>query len=522
MFSVSKTVVYMRNSADIYQDNSIQLQKDQAYICATKNSLTIDEIYNDSDTSARKKSIENREALSRLLSDIKAGLIGSLIVYKRDRLARRTEEYMEIYEVFKQHQVTVYFSASNEFPMFFTPQAFTIEYLLASFAEHEDIQLKQRLADTNASKFSEGTLIPSRLPFGYKRHESDISKPDKFGKVKKTVTIKLNPPAVKVVEQIYNELLTNSFETMDQFRSHLVKLKLTRSKNGDPMETEHIKQLIRQPLYKGLLQRQYQFHERPSTRYSPELKIISEENWNLAQSALEQLIPKKRVPKVNKLSNKDFFLSNVLKCDQCLHDSNEGHLLKPNLQKCSYVCKKHKISLDKQQIEQLVVDHCIKFFTELIKGKPYLKNIQKLHVKLRKFYSAGLNERFNKLTNNFSNLTKQFINAQDPSVKNSLLLQCNEARGALIRIKEKLNESNSKLEIESNLLLSMEANKDLLHTFKELDPEAKSRFIEDIVDTIVVDCGGKPAVILKIPNLLSDKYIGGIIDDLSSSGAITE
>ncbi|OME52819.1 recombinase family protein [Paenibacillus odorifer] len=522
MFSVKRTVAYMRNSADIYQDNSIQLQKDQAYICATKNSLTIDEIYNDSDTSARKKSIENREALSRLLSDIKVGLIGSLIVYKRDRLARRTEEYMEIYEVFKQHQVTVYFSASNEFPMLFTPQAFTIEYLLASFAEHEDIQLKQRLADTNASKFSEGTLIPSVLPFGYKRHESDISKPDKFGKVKKTVTIKLNPPAVKVVEQIYNELLTNSFKTMKQFKNHLAKLNLTRSKKGKPMGPEDIKQLIRQPLYKGLHQRQYQFHERPSTRYSPDLIIISEENWNVAQSALEQLIPDKPVPNEIKLLKKDFFLSNILKCDQCLNDSDESPLLEPNIQKCCYVCKKHKISVDKQQIEQLIVDHCIKFFTELIKGKPYLKNIQKLHVKLRKVYSAGLNERFNNLTNNFSNLTKQFINAQDPSVKSDLLLQCNEARGALIRIKEKLNASNAKLEIEGNLLHSMEENKDLLHTFTELVPEAKSRFIEDIIDTIVVDCDEKPVVILKIPNLLSEKYIGGIFDDLRSSGEITE
>lgn len=196
--------------------------------------------------------------------------------------------------------------------------------------------------------------------------------------------------------------------------------------------------------------------------------------------------------------------------------------MEPNIQKCCYVCKKHKISVDKQQIEQLIVDHCIKFFTELIKGKPYLKNIQKLHVKLRKVYSAGLNERFNNLTNNFSNLTKQFINAQDPSVKSDLLLQCNEARGALIRIKEKLNASNAKLEIEGNLLHSMEENKDLLHTFTELVPEAKSRFIEDIIDTIVVDCDEKPVVILKIPNLLSEKYIGGIFDDLRSSGEITE
>jgi len=149
-----------------------------------------------------------------------------------------------------------------------------------------------------------------------------------------------------------------------------------------------------------------------------------------------------------------------------------------------------------------------------------LKNIQKLHVKLRKYYSVGLNEKFNKLTNDFSNLTKQFIKEQDPAVKNHLLLQCNEAREALILIKEKLNESNSKLEIESNLILSMEANKDLLHTFTEIDPETKTRFIQDIIDTIVVDCDGNPVVILKIPNLLSTKYLGGIMNDLSSS--ITE
>lgn len=74
MFSVKRTVAYMRNSADIYQDNSIQLQKDQAYICATKNSLTIDEIYNDSDTSARKNQLKIEKLYLDYFLILKLGL----------------------------------------------------------------------------------------------------------------------------------------------------------------------------------------------------------------------------------------------------------------------------------------------------------------------------------------------------------------------------------------------------------------------------------------------------------------
>ncbi|MEF3352091.1 recombinase family protein [Paenibacillus sp. GYB006] len=527
MYSVKMTVAYVRNSADVYQDNSIQLQKDQAYICATKHSLTIDDIYNDSDTSAVKHSIEGRKDLSRLLNDIRKGLIGTLIVYKRDRLARKTDEYMEIYEILKQHQVTVYFSASNEFPMLYTPQAFTIEYLLASFAEHEEIQMKQRIADGNASKFSEGKLIPPKIPFGYIRCTKETSEYDKYGNVKKVAWIIIDPPAAEIVKQIFNELLTNSFETMTEFRYHLSSLKLTRNKKGKPLQTEDIKQIIRQPLYKGLHQMQFQFQERPSTKFYHELIIVSEDNWTRAQIALSQLTQEKRIPRKNNLSKKDFFLSNIIKCQQCIDDSNENHTLKSHIQMDGinggyYVCKKHKIKLEKQKLEHYVVSSCISFFTQLIQHKPKLKSIQKSHIQAGEMYSKKLNERLEKLTLVFSNLTKEYINEPEPVQKSRLLKSCNETRDAMNRIRDKINELNSKIGDESKLIHFMESDKELHRKFTDIDSESKSRLIEDILDTILVDHDGNLIPIFKIPHILTNTFIGGIINDIESSRAATE
>lgn len=527
MYSMKMTVAYVRNSADIYQDNSIQLQKDQAYICATKHSLTIDDIYDDSDTSAVKNSIEGRKDLSRLLNDIRKGLIGTLIVYKRDRMARKTEEYMEIYDILKQHKVTVYFSASNEFPMLYTPQAFTIEYLLASFAEHEEIQMKQRIADGNASKFSEGKYIPANIPFGYTRCTEESTEHDKYGNVKKVSWIIIDPPAAKIVEQIFNELITNSFETMKEFRDHLSSLKLTRNKKGKPLQSEDIKQIIQQPLYKGLHQMQFQFQEQPSTKFYQELIIVSEDNWKRAQIALNQLAQEKRVPRENKLSKKDFFLSNIIKCQQCIDDSNESHTLKPHIQidgvnGSHYVCKKHKIKLEKQKLEHHVVSSCISFFTQLIQHKPKLKSIQKVHIQAGEMYSKKLNERLEKLTRVFSNLTKEYINEPEPAQKSRLLKNCNDTRDAMTHIRDKINELSSKIGDESKLIHFMESDKELHRKFTEIDAESKSRLIEDIIDTILVDHDGNLIPIFKIPHILTNTFIGGIISDIESSRSTTE
>ncbi|MCR8655838.1 recombinase family protein [Paenibacillus endoradicis] len=213
MISTKKTVVYLRNSAG-FQENSIALQKERALLCANQNGLFIDGFYEDKDTSAVKNSIKERHWLYRLIKDIEEERVGTIIVYKRDRLARKVEEHMILYALFEEKKVKVYFSAANEFPMVYSPQGFTIEYLLASFAENEEVQLKQRISDTRAAKFKTGKTIPANLPFRYKREVGGSDGKKKF-------RIVLVPHEIKVVKTIFSTLLHGNFQTLDDFRIYL-------------------------------------------------------------------------------------------------------------------------------------------------------------------------------------------------------------------------------------------------------------------------------------------------------------
>lgn len=82
-----KTVAYYRSSIDS-QENSIEMQQNSVLTRSIDMALIIDEEYIDEAVSARKVSLKKRPALQKLLQDIDNNDVGTLFVFKRDRLAR--------------------------------------------------------------------------------------------------------------------------------------------------------------------------------------------------------------------------------------------------------------------------------------------------------------------------------------------------------------------------------------------------------------------------------------------------
>ena len=93
-----RTVAYYRSSTPL-QEGSVTTQRQQIREYALKNHILIDEEYEDEFVSARKNSIKERPGLQRMLTDIRKGLINHILVYKRDRLARKLEEHIELYQL---------------------------------------------------------------------------------------------------------------------------------------------------------------------------------------------------------------------------------------------------------------------------------------------------------------------------------------------------------------------------------------------------------------------------------------
>lgn len=481
MFSIKKTAAYVRNSADIFQENSIKLQEEQAYRCAALNALTIDEFYRDTNTSAKKNAIEERKELSRLLSDIRSGLVGNVIIYKRDRLARNTEEYMEIYENFKAHKVNVYFSAANEFPMHYTPQAFTIEYLLASFAEHEEVQLKERISDTNASNFKEGKNVPGALPYGYKR----CTKTDDNGNVTEA-WIEVDPDEKEIVQRIYDDLLSGNFDSIESFRKYLrdngITTKNTTTKKGTPnnnwaMGKDNIIDLIRNPLYKGLHRRNFQ-HNEVAIQYPEDKRIIPIEKWEKAQITLDSITPKKEnVPHLF------FLLKDIVKCAYCDKDNRLSTVvIKEDDDYVGYYqCTKHRIKIHKDPIERDVLSECKRYVAEMLSVRRYSNKLSSDMSKFRGLAIKNAKEDLQKELNHFTDCMRHYLAEKDPSKKAELLSACNESQQQIKNKRQKIAHVTAFLEENNLKSKQLDLFDDFFRNISELDSAVLKDLISDVV-----------------------------------------
>ena len=107
---LKRCAVYTRKSHEdgLEQEyNSLDAQRDAAknYIASQKANgwVCVNESYDDGGWSGGNV---NRPALQRLMSDIRAGLIDIVVVYKIDRLSRSLTDFAELQTEFEKYGVS--------------------------------------------------------------------------------------------------------------------------------------------------------------------------------------------------------------------------------------------------------------------------------------------------------------------------------------------------------------------------------------------------------------------------------
>lgn len=106
-----------------------------------------------------------RPGLQRLLTDIEAGLIDVVVVYKIDRLSRALMDFAKIVEVFDRHNVT-FVSVTQSFNTTTSMGRLTLNILL-SFAQFEREVIGERIRDTFAASRKKGMWMGGFVPLGY-------------------------------------------------------------------------------------------------------------------------------------------------------------------------------------------------------------------------------------------------------------------------------------------------------------------------------------------------------------------
>lgn len=164
-----KCAIYTRKSSEegLEQDfNSLDAQREacEAFIISQKHEgwCVLEEMYDDGGLSGGTM---DRPALKRLLSDIEAGKVDSVIVYKVDRLSRSLSDFVKMVEVFDQKGVS-FVSVTQQFNTTSSMGRLTLNMLL-SFAQFEREVTSERIRDKIAASKRKGLWMGGLPPLGY-------------------------------------------------------------------------------------------------------------------------------------------------------------------------------------------------------------------------------------------------------------------------------------------------------------------------------------------------------------------
>jgi DNA invertase Pin-like site-specific DNA recombinase len=189
-----RCAIYTRKSSEegLEQSfNSLDAQREacRAYILSQKHEgwTALISLYDDGGFSGGTM---ERPALKRLLDDITAAKIDTVVVYKVDRLTRSLGDFSKIIEVFDSHNVS-FVSVTQHFNTTTSMGRLTLNVLL-SFAQFERDVTGERIRDKIAASKKKGMWMGGSVPQGYDCVERRLV---------------INPEGASIVRKIFREYL---------------------------------------------------------------------------------------------------------------------------------------------------------------------------------------------------------------------------------------------------------------------------------------------------------------------------
>jgi site-specific DNA recombinase len=167
--SAVRCAIYTRKSSEEGLDqafNSLHAQREacDAYVLsqAGEGWIALPDLYDDGGFSGGNL---ERPALQRLLADITAGRVDTVVVYKIDRLTRSLIDFSKIVELLEAHGAS-FVSVTQAFNTTTSMGRLTLNVLL-SFAQFERELTGERIRDKIAASKAKGMWMGGVLPLGY-------------------------------------------------------------------------------------------------------------------------------------------------------------------------------------------------------------------------------------------------------------------------------------------------------------------------------------------------------------------
>ena len=230
-----RCAVYTRKSSEEGLDmefNSLDAQREacEAYVVSQRAEgwLLVDHRYDDGGYSGGTL---ERPALKRLLTDVEAGKIDIVVLYKIDRLSRSLMDFAKLVEIFERHSVT-FVSITQSFSTTTSMGRLTLNMLL-SFAQFEREVIGERIRDKFAASRKKGMWMGGWAPFGYEVKDRKLV---------------VNPADAAIVSSIFKRFLVLKSATL---LAHELRQKNTRNRYGRTIDKGVLYKLLKNRTYIG-------------------------------------------------------------------------------------------------------------------------------------------------------------------------------------------------------------------------------------------------------------------------------
>jgi site-specific DNA recombinase len=242
--SRKRCAIYTRKSSEegLEQEfNSLQAQREacEAYIRSQQHEgwVWARPRYDDGGFSGGNL---DRPALQQLLTDIRAGRIDIVVVYKVDRLTRSLADFARLVEIFDAQGVS-FVSVTQQFNTTSSMGRLTLNVLL-SFAQFEREVTGERIRDKIAASKKQGMWMGGNVPLGYDASER---------------TLAINPTEAETVRRIF--ALYHDLGCVRRVKQEADRLELRTKRSTTsgiergvkPFSRGHIYGLLSNPIYTG-------------------------------------------------------------------------------------------------------------------------------------------------------------------------------------------------------------------------------------------------------------------------------
>jgi len=219
-----------------------------------------------------------RAGLQAMLSDIEAGKIDVIVVYKVDRLTRSLADFAKLVELFDTHEVS-FVSVTQAFNTTNSMGRLTLNVLL-SFAQFEREVTAERIRDKISASKAKGKWMGGLPPLGYDNVDTKLV---------------VNAAEAQTVSHVFERYLhlgsVGALKAELDKDDYVTKLRKTKKQvqcGGRPFSHGHLYKLLSNPVYIGMTKHKDKVY---AGEHKPILEI---DLWDSVQSALSVNAPKRK------------------------------------------------------------------------------------------------------------------------------------------------------------------------------------------------------------------------------------